>query len=64
MHQNISMKVVHDNQVQLPHITVNDSRIDHLSDPSPLKFPQISRKMGFSIYIGYDAANRLQKYKP
>ena len=56
--------VVHDNQVQLPHFIVSDSSIDHLSDPSPLKFPQIPRKIGFSIYTGCDTEYRFQKYKP
>ncbi len=64
MHQNISIKVFLDNQVQLPQITMNDSRIDHLSDPSPLNLPQISRKMGLSIYIGCETEVRLKKYKP
>ena len=42
MHEHISMIIPHDNRVQLPPSIVNDSSIAHFSDPSPLKFQQIS----------------------
>ncbi len=35
MHENISMIIPHDNQVQLPPRIVNGSSIADLSDPSP-----------------------------
>ena len=62
MHQNISMKVVHDSQMQLPHIIVNYSSIDHLSDPSPLKFPQISRKYKKYKPIQYNTIASIQGF--
>ncbi len=64
MHENVCMIIPHDNQVQLLPGSVNDSSIAHLSDPSPLKFPQISRKIGSSIYIIFNTKYPLQKHKP
>ncbi len=64
MHENISMKVLHDNQVRLPHSIVDNSSIAHFSDPSPQNFPQISRKIGISIYIEFNTKYPLHKYRP
>ena len=62
MHENISMIIPNDNQVQLLLSIVNDSSIAHLSDPSPLKFPQISRKTRFTIYFRFSTKYPLRKY--
>ena len=63
MHENISNKVLHDNQVRLPYSIVDDSSIAYFSDPSPLKFPEISRKIGISIYTEFNTKYQLHKYK-
>ena len=52
MHKIISMTIFHENQVQFPHTNVNPCSTAYLSDPSPLKCPQISWKIGFLMYFG------------
>ena len=58
MHEIISMIIPNDNQVQLPLSIVNDSSIAHLSDPSPLKLPQISKKINLPYTL--DSAQNIR----
>ncbi len=66
MHENISMKVLHENQVRLPNNILNDNfSIAHFFYPSPpLKFSQISRKIGIYLYIEFNMKYPLHKYRP
>ena len=57
------MIIPNDNQEQLPLSIVNDSSIAHLSEPSPLKFPQISRNIRFTIYIRFSTNYLFRKQR-